>query len=359
MFVFQESTAGKTNFLQCSTDPAKRVWADTDCMGTCGGCTRCPFDPGTAAAAAYGCKEPDEPGYCQVCAADHVCDEGVECVNTHEWTRECDVGKHDPNPDYDCWACSATRQRLCHVDADCRPDPSVGRGPSIYCDYEETGTCSAPPGAACGDECKRTECGEAGGVWTVPTDTELARSGCVAITNEGVPGGVDYREYCDRQTCMDGRTGIKTWKTPAGDTDRFGHASPTAVAVSAAPGPSFGYLFAVDRSNHRVVVFGHDQFFSHVHARVRGVWPPDSKRDLGVRGVRGSSMEHFNHPQALAVSYSAQRMGWLYVADMHNNRVQCFDAHQVFRASIAPVGLVAPHALAVSHSLATMARCML
>ena len=25
-------------------------------------------------------------------------------------------------------------------------------------------------------------------------------------------------------------------------------------------------------------------------------------------------------------------MGWLYVADLHNNRVQCFDAERVFRA---------------------------
>ena len=47
-------------------------------------------------------------------------------------------------------------------------------------------------------------------------------------------------------------------------------------------------------------------------------------------------------------------MGWLYVADLHNNRVQCFDAERVFRASIAPVGLVAPFALAVSHSLDSM-----
>ena len=73
-------------------------------------------------------------------------------------------------------------QRLCHVDADCRPDPSLGRMASTYCDYEVTGACS---GATCGDDgeacAKRTECGEAGGVWTVPTDTQLARSGCVPV----------------------------------------------------------------------------------------------------------------------------------------------------------------------------------
>ena len=88
-----------------------------------------------------------------------------------------------------------------------------------------------------------------------------------------------------------------------------------------------------------MVVFGHDTFFYHVSARARAVKPPVAKPDIGTRGVRGDSQEHFNHPQALAVSYTVQRMGWLYVADMHNNRVQVFDAKQVYRATVAPVGL--------------------
>ena len=189
----KDAANGAVEWLRCETDPAKRVWASDPCSGML----------------------PEE----------------------RRTKRGCSIAVTDPNPDYDCWTCSATRTRLCGSDYDCRPESGHV---STICSFEYTGACSLGQ-TGCGDNGKsacptRTECADAGGAW----DMGEVPPECREEADPGVEGGVNVVEYCDKQTCMDGLTGLRTWQTPGGDTDRFGHSSPTAVVVSAAPGDSYG-----------------------------------------------------------------------------------------------------------------------
>jgi sugar lactone lactonase YvrE len=69
-------------------------------------------------------------------------------------------------------------------------------------------------------------------------------------------------------------------------------------------------LYIVDSGNQRVQVFDVSNFASITYLDT-----------LGVTGVSGSDNDHFDWPVGVAVGN-----GYIYVADLHNHRIQIFDA---------------------------------
>ncbi len=95
--------------------------------------------------------------------------------------------------------------------------------------------------------------------------------------------------------------------------------SPYGVAVN-----STGHVFVVDTGYQRVIVYDKDNLYQFT---------------LGVATVSGDDNGHFDNPLAVAVNAT----GHIFVADGSNNRVQVFDKAGIYQYTIGVTGVWEPN----------------